>query len=103
MAGVTDALIRTIEQATRGETAWQATVAEISTRHQDTLNELTSTTGTIPTITPRFATACAAIEADLRLLIAAPFAPHGARAHGGAGLARCGQLLPLPLLLHALR
>src|SRR5258707_11586873 len=74
MAGVTDALIRTIEQATRGETAWQATVAEISTRHQDTLNELTSTTGTIPTITPRFSTACAAIEADLRRVIATPFA-----------------------------
>lgn len=102
MAGVTDALIRAMEQATRGETAWQATVAEISTRHQDTLNELTGTTGTIPTITSRFATLCAALEADLRRVIATPFATDEAHAHAIAAFSGWGERLAVLLFAQAL-
>src|SRR5258706_6520412 len=37
VAGGTDALMSTIQQAMRGDTASQATVPAISTRHHDTL------------------------------------------------------------------
>jgi aspartate kinase len=102
MAGVTDALIRTIELATRGETAWQATVAEIRIRHQDAMNELTRTTGAIPAITSRFATACAALEADLRRVIAAPCATDEAHAHAIAAFSGWGEQLAVLLFAHAL-
>src|SRR5258706_9748781 len=56
VAGVTDALITTTEQAMRSDTAWQATGAGISTRHQETLDELTPIPGTPPTIPSPFPT-----------------------------------------------
>src|SRR5258705_10530427 len=99
VAGVTDALMSTIEQAMRGDTAWQATVAEISTRHQDTLDELTRTAGTTPTITSRFATAQAALAADIERMRATPFATEEARAHAGAAYSGWGE--PLAVLLFA--
>ncbi len=102
MAGVTDALIRTMEQATRGETAWQATLAEISIRHQDTMHELTSATGTIPTITSHFATAWTVLEADLRRVIATPFATDEAHAHAVAAFSGWGERLAVLLFVQAL-
>jgi len=97
VAGVTDALITTTEQATRGDTAWQASVAEISTRHQDTLDELTRTTGTAPTITSRFATAQAALAADIQRMLVTPFATEEARAHAVAAYSGWGERLAVLL------
>ena len=102
VAGVTDALITTTEQATRGDTAWQATVAEISTRHQDTLDELTRTTGTAPTITSRFATAQAALAADIQRMLVTPFATEEARAHAVAAYSGWGERLAVLLFAQAL-
>src|SRR5260221_10330510 len=102
VAGVTDALITTTEQAMRGDTAWQATVAEISTRHQDTLDELTRITGTAPTITSRFATAQAALTADIQRMLATPFATEEARAHAVAAYSGWGERLAVLLFAQAL-
>src|SRR5260370_31056359 len=102
VAGVTDALMSTTEQATRGDTAWQATVAEISTRHQDTLDELTRTTGTAPTITSRFATAQAALAADIQRMLATPFATEEARVHAVAAYSGWGERLAALLFAQAL-
>ena len=102
VAGVTDALMSTIEQAMRGDTAWQATVAEISTRHQDTLDELTRTAGTTPTITSRFATAQAALAADIQRMRAMPFATEEARAHAVAAYSGWGEQLAVLLFAQAL-
>jgi aspartokinase len=102
MAGVTDALITTIEHAIRGITAWQITLAEISTRHQTTLDELTTATGTIPTITSRFATITAALEADIQRLLATPFATAEARAHAVAAFSGWGERLAVLLFAQAL-
>lgn len=102
VAGVTDALMTTTEQAMRGDTAWQATVAEISTRHQDTLDELTRTTGTAPTITSRFATAQAALAADIQRMLATPFATEEARAHAVAAYSGWGERLAVLLFAQAL-
>src|SRR5260370_41493860 len=100
VAGVTDALMSTIEQAMRSDTAWQATLAEISTRHQDTLDELTRTAGTTPTITSRFATAQAALAADIRRVRATPFATEEARAHAVAAYSGWGERLAVLLFAH---
>src|SRR5260221_11920140 len=48
VAGGTDALITTTEQATRGDTAWQPTLGETTTRPQDTFDELAPTTDIPP-------------------------------------------------------
>jgi aspartate kinase len=102
VAGVTDALMSTIEQAMRGDTAWQATVAEISTRHQDTLDELTRTAGTTPTTTSRFATALAALAADIQRMRATPFATEKARAHAVAAYSGWGERLAVLLFAQVL-
>src|SRR5260370_26069690 len=65
VAGVTDALMSTIDQAMRSDTAWQATLSGISTRHHDTLCELTRNPRTTPALTSRFATAPAALPAAI--------------------------------------
>src|SRR5258708_17424618 len=102
VAGVTDALMSTIEQAMRSDTAWQATLAEISIRHQDTLDELTRITGTAPTITSRFATAQAALAADIQRMLATPFATEEARAHAVAAYSGWGERLAALLFAQAL-
>src|SRR5258706_1929104 len=102
VAGVTDALITTTEQAMRGDTAWESTVAEISTRHQDTLDELTRITGTAPTITSRFATAQAALAADIQRMLATPFATEEAQAHAVAAYSGWGERLAALLFAQAL-
>jgi aspartate kinase len=102
MAGVTDALFTTIEQAMTGKTTWQATLAEMSTRHQITLDELTTTTGSITTITSRFVTALAALEADLQRILAASFATEDVRAYAVAAFSGWGERLSVLLFAQAL-
>src|SRR5258708_337158 len=102
VAGVTDALMSATELAMRGDSAWQATVAEISTRHQDTMDELTRTTGTAPTMTSRFATAQAALEADIHRMLATPFATKEARAHAVSAYSGWGERLAVLLFAQAL-
>src|SRR5260221_3250142 len=46
MAGVSTALLRTLAQATRGGTAWRATVVGVTNPGRDTLDTLTSTPDT---------------------------------------------------------
>ncbi len=86
----------------RSDTAWQATLAEISTRHQDTLDELTRTAGTTPTITSRFATAQAALAADIQRMRATPFATEEARGHAVAAYSGWGERLAVLLFAQAL-
>ncbi|HEV8194970.1 MAG TPA: hypothetical protein VGP82_26260 [Ktedonobacterales bacterium] len=102
MAGVTDALITTIEHALSGDTAWQATMAEISMRHQTTLDELLTTTGTIPTIITRFATATAALKADLQRIVVTKFSTEDARAHAIAAFSGWGERFAVLLFAQAL-
>ena len=103
MAGVTDALIRTTEQATRGETAWVATLAEIRTRHFQTITGLTHTTGTIPEITRRFEDAWMALEADLAQLVEFSHdAPSTERTHAAAAFSAWGERLSVLLFAQAL-
>src|SRR5262249_53590412 len=97
-----DALITTIEQAISGDTAWQTSITEISMRHQTTLDELISTTGSIPTITTRFATAIAALKADLQRILVTEFATEEARAHAIAAFSGWGERLSVLLFAQAL-
>src|SRR5258706_12225807 len=51
VAGVTDALITTTDQAMRSDTAWQAPLAGAGRAHPGTLDGLTRRTGAAPPIT----------------------------------------------------
>jgi aspartate kinase len=102
MAEVTDMLIRTMSQVTSGDTTWQATLAEISMRHQRTWVELTSTTGIVPTTTPRFEAAWAALEADLRHLVTTTETTAAAHAHALAAFSGWGERLSVLLFSAAL-
>lgn len=107
MAGITDALLRTITQIATGETTWQRTLTGIREQHQQTLTALTTTittTGSIPTptITSRFEMAWVALEADLASLVADNFSSEAARAHTRAAFSGWGERLSVLLFAAAL-
>lgn len=104
MAGVTDALIRLVEQTTPATATLSGDLfAALRTRHSQTMTELTTTaTGTVSTPTSDFERAWGALEADLAALRQATFTSPEARAHAVAAFSGWGERLSVLLFAAAL-
>lgn len=99
MSGVTDALLRIAELATRGDTAaWQTAVAALRDRHLTTLAALTDSTEAAAALATLFDALCA----DAAALEDVAALPPDARYHAVAAFSGWGERLSVQLVAAAL-
>lgn len=102
MAGVTDSLLSISDLARSGDQRWHELLAELHSRHLETLTALTETIDSRAAYRQRVSAAWHRLEADLHQLLSERFESEEAQGHAVAAFSAWGERLSILLFAAAL-